>query len=402
MIGSANRAWRAGGDVAVPVARPLLPPADALVPYLREIDRGRRYANRGPLVRRFEARLAQHVGAADDAVALLSSGTAALATALAALELPHGSRCIVPAWTFAATAHAIVQAGLVPWLLDVDAASGALRPATVRACRTSAGDTLRAVVVVAPFGAPVDVEAWSALRADTGLAVVVDAAAGFDTVRASELPTVVSLHATKALGIGEGGLVTWNDAAGIAAIRQRANFGFAGTREAIVAGTNAKLSEYAAAVGLAALDEWPGARGGLARVGQRYGAAFAGVSGIALQAGYGTRWVSNTAVVTIPDGALDHVEDALARAGIGSRRWWGDGLGAHAAFAGYPRERLDATDALARRTLGLAVLARSARRRRRRHRGNRACEQQRETSLIVRRRAFGRGVVPPRPNAVRS
>ncbi len=58
-----GRAWRANDDVDVPVARPMLPNADALLPYLREIDRGRRYANHGPLVRRFEARLAERLGA---------------------------------------------------------------------------------------------------------------------------------------------------------------------------------------------------------------------------------------------------------------------------------------------------------------------------------------------------
>jgi dTDP-4-amino-4,6-dideoxygalactose transaminase len=348
------RAWRANDDVAVPAARPMLPATDALVPYLREIDRNRRYANHGPLVRRFEARLAERLGAPQhDAVALLPSGTAALAATLAGLGLPAGSRCIVPAWTFAATAHAVVQAGLVPWFVDVDPASGMLRPATVRACRETAPGTLGAVVVVAPFGAPVDVAAWITLRAETGLEVVIDAAAGFDTVRASELPTVVSLHATKVFGIGEGGFVTCTDAARIGEIRQRGNFGFAGSREATLAGGNGKASEYAAAVGLAALDEWPRARADFVRVARRYRNAFSAAPGIALQAGYGERWISSTTVVTLPDGTLEVVEDALAAAGIGSRRWWGAGLGEHAAFARYPSECLDATRSLARRTLGL-------------------------------------------------
>ncbi len=259
---------------------------------------------------------------------------------LASFGLPPGSRCIVPAWTFAATAHAVVQAGLIPWFVDVDRADGMLCPATVRACYEAvpgALATLRAVIVVAPFGAPVDIAAWTVLRAQTGLAVVIDAAAGFDTVRASELPTVVSLHATKAFGIGEGGLVTSTDAARIGAIRQRANFGFAGSREATLAGANAKASEYAAAVGLAAFDEWPRARADFVRVARRYQDAFAAAPGIALQAGYGERWIASTTVVTLPDGTLEAAEDALTAAGIGSRRWWGAGLGEHAAFARYPQ-----------------------------------------------------------------
>jgi hypothetical protein len=62
------------------------------------------------------------------------------------------------------------------------------------------------------------------------------------------------------LGIGEGGFVLCRDPSLIQDIRTRANFGFLGHRESIVPALNAKMSEYHAAVGNAALDEWTGAR----------------------------------------------------------------------------------------------------------------------------------------------
>ena len=76
-------------------------------------------------------------------------------------------------------------------------------------------------------------------------------------------------------------------------------------------------------------------------------------SEISLQPGCGERWVSSTAIVRLPPDRLPAVEDALAAAGIDSRRWWGDGLAQHRAFARYPRTALPVTGALAASTLGL-------------------------------------------------
>jgi dTDP-4-amino-4,6-dideoxygalactose transaminase len=349
------RAWHADEPgVAIPVAKPLLPSADELLPYLREIDATRRYANRGPLVQRFEARLAERLGGSDgDRVTLLANGTAALTEILAALAIPAGRLCMMPAWTFAATAHAALQAGLVPWFADVDPLDGALTPEIALDLLARAPRPLGAVLAVAPFGLPTATDAWVAFRERTGIPVALDAAAAFDSVRTSAIPTAVSLHATKTLGVGEGGFVTWSDAGGIRSIRQRANFGFLGSREATLSGTNAKMAEYAAAAGLAALGIWPAARADFMRVARDYRNAFAGAPEIAFQRGYGERWISSTTVVRVPPDRLDAIEDALTARGIGSRRWWGDGLASHRAFAHHPSAPLPVTAALARTALGL-------------------------------------------------
>ena len=100
------------GEVEVPVARPRLPLADKLLPYLHLIHESRWYSNSGPLVEEFEARLALH--AHGGAVAAVANSTVGLTLALLASEVPPGSLCMVPAWTFAATGHAIRLAGLSP------------------------------------------------------------------------------------------------------------------------------------------------------------------------------------------------------------------------------------------------------------------------------------------------
>jgi SAM-dependent methyltransferase len=97
--------------------------------------------------------------------------------------------------------------------------------------------TVGAVMTVAPFGRPVDGIAWDRYRARTGRPVVIDAAAGFDSLVPCETPSVVSLHATKVIGVGEGGFVASTDEALIKGIRARSNFGFSASRSAIAAAT---------------------------------------------------------------------------------------------------------------------------------------------------------------------
>lgn len=355
------------GAAAVPVARPLLPPAEALLPYLRRIDAARVYANWGPLNAELEGRLAAHAGPGAHAVAL-ASGTAGLVCALRACleDRPAPLRrglCLLPAWTFAATAQAAVAAGLTPCFLDADEGSWALEPdavadALLRRGRPPGGPApVSAIVAVAPFGRPLDPAPWDALAARTGVPVVIDAAAAFDGLRVGRAPAVVSLHATKTVGAGEGGFAVTADADLARRVRRQANFGFLGARVAEVAGTNAKLSEYHAAVALAALDAWPGRREALRGAAALLRARLAPL-GCRFQEGWGERWASSSCVVRLPDGArAEEVALRLGLLGVGARAWWGGGCHTHPAFEACPRlpdgDRLPNTARLASATLGL-------------------------------------------------
>jgi dTDP-4-amino-4,6-dideoxygalactose transaminase len=88
---------------------------------------------------------------------------------------------------------------------------------------------------VSAFGAPVDLRGWDAFTAETGIPAVLDAAAGVDTLRPGMTPAVVSFHATKPLGIGEGGALVSVDAETIARFRSFANFGFGNGRQLVAA-----------------------------------------------------------------------------------------------------------------------------------------------------------------------
>lgn len=336
---------------AIPVMRPRLPSARILAPYLERIDSGRIYSNFGPLACTFEDRLSAHYALPADVVSTVANATLGLTLALAAQDARPGTLCLMPAWTFVASAHAAVMAGLTPYFVDVDVETWALDPEAIAAEIARAPDVVGAVMPVAPFGRPIDIAAWDRFHSRTGLPVVIDAAAGFDALKPGAVPAVVSLHATKILATGEGGFVVSTDAALKQEIRGRSNFGFAGTREATMPAANAKLSEYHAAVGLAALDAWDETRDQWLTVARNYRRAVPASNQIGHQPGNGTDWIATTWVIDFLEA--DRVEAALANAGIETRRWWGRGAHLHKATAKFPRTSLPNTDALARSTLGL-------------------------------------------------
>jgi dTDP-4-amino-4,6-dideoxygalactose transaminase len=336
----------------VPVARPQLPGAEALLPYLRQIDDGRWYSNFGPLLTAFETRLASRFEPQTEIVTCVNA-TQGLALCLQALQLPKGSLCAMPAFTFVATAHAVVAAGLIPYFLDVDTDTWMLQPQTVRRALADAPGPVSAVILVAPFGLMPDPAPWLELREETGLAVLLDAAAAFDDAHAAPLPTVVSLHATKVLGIGEGGFLATDDADLARRVRQLTTYGFRGSRESQMVATNAKLSEYAGAIGLAALDAWPHNRLRWLRAAQNLRAATLALPQVVFQAGWGLTWVTSVCCARLPEGTAETVERRLNAQGVETRRWWGLGCQTNPAFMACPRGDLTHTDRLAGSVIGL-------------------------------------------------
>lgn len=341
---------------AIPVLSPRLPTADCLLPYLREIDRNRIYSNFGPLALRLEARLAARWNRPAGAVVSAGNATVGLSAALMAWKAPRGSLCLIPSWTFVASGHAALAAGLVPHLVDVDPATGMLTPALAEAELAAAPGPVGAVMVVGPFGAPVDGRQWEDFHRRTGVPVVIDAAAGFDTAAPCALPMVVSLHATKALGAGEGGFVTCDDGDLARDIRRLVNFGFLGERVSPAPALNGKMSEYHAAVALAALDQWGDTRAAFLAMLSRQRAALADVKGMLWPEGLGSDYVASTLCVRLPAPAED-VAAALAGQGIETRRWWQGGMHTHPAFAPFATRQLPVTADLARHTLGLPCRA---------------------------------------------
>jgi dTDP-4-amino-4,6-dideoxygalactose transaminase len=305
------------------------------------------------MVGRFESRLATVLGLAPENLVCIASGTIGLTLSLRALEAPPGSFCLMPSWTFPASPLAVKWAGMAPCFLDVDESTWTLDPEKVLQILPHIEDVIGAVMPVSAFGAPVDVAAWDEFERETGIPVVIDAAAGFDGAEFGHAPMVISLHATKAFGIGEGALIASRDLTFAARIRAMSNFGFSGARESALIGINAKVSEYAAAVGMAALDCWPGTRSAFRRATGYYEAAFADVGGVVLAPGISRDRVRSTLSVRLTEPVAGSLMAALAAKGIASRQWWGAGCHRMPAFENAHRLPLTVTEILAQSVVGL-------------------------------------------------
>lgn len=247
----------------VPLLVPDMPSPQELLPWLERMHAARHYSNFGPLVCELEGALAQRFGQPAEHVTTAANATQALELVLQALDLPSGARVLLPAFTFVATATAVLRAGGVPVLADVDAATWMLTPAIARAACSAM--RIDAVLPVATFGMPHDMQAWWQFERETGLPVVIDAAAAYGSqwLKGAQGTLVFSLHTTKNLPAGEGGLVVSTRPGLAKRVRQLCNFGINLDPAASVPlgalaslGTNAKMSEYHAAVGLISLQKW--------------------------------------------------------------------------------------------------------------------------------------------------
>lgn len=341
----------------IPVCKPRLPATAALLPYLAEIEKNRWYSNFGPLAMLLTQRFADHLRLNPNEVLLTSSGTAALSAALMATARPDRKRCLVASWTFVASAGACLAAGLVPHFCDIDPHSWSLDPEALSR-RTDLAD-IAAVLVTCPFGAPIDTMAWDAFSETTGIPVVIDAAAAFGALDAgacavSRAVLVVSLHATKTFGVGEGGMLLSRDRAAVRRALAAINFGFDGSRIAQCPGFNGKLSEFTAAIGLAALDHWEDDRAAWQTGHKLYRDrrdAFEARGVLQL-----TTWITSTINWVGTDAsAANEAERFLAAERIDTRRWWGDGCHANPAYETFSRDALPVTENIASRCLGLPM-----------------------------------------------
>ncbi|HXC41806.1 MAG TPA: DegT/DnrJ/EryC1/StrS family aminotransferase [Burkholderiales bacterium] len=333
---------------------PVLPAHGDVAPFLEEIDANRWYTNFGPLARRFEAALGAALHVPAEAVCSVANCTVGLEMALAAMNLPTGARVLVPSLTFIATAAAILRAGFHPVIADVDPRTWTLTPDIAR--DALGRGRVDCVMPVAAFGCPVPVADWDAFAEATGLPVLIDAAGAFGNQSVGRRAAVVfSFHATKTLGIGEGGAVVSTDEALVERVRRLSNFGIdVSSGFSMAVGTNGKLSEYHAATGLAALALWPGNAEQRRKLHRDYRALLARACPDLVHQVRPDDGVYSILQVCLPRANNAHVADQLAQQGIETRRWYLPLLTDHPAFAHCPVQgELPNARRLSGRLLGL-------------------------------------------------
>jgi dTDP-4-amino-4,6-dideoxygalactose transaminase len=209
----------------------------------------------GPVVRRFEEEFARYSGVRE-AVAV-SSGTAALQLALLAHGIGPGDEVVTTPFTFAATANAVLATGARPVFADVSEEDFNLDPA--RAAER-VGKRTRALLPVHLYGQPADMGALTALARSHGLALIEDAAqaagASFAGRNVGSFGTgCFSFYATKNMTTGEGGMITTDDPDVAARARLLREHGQRRRYVSETLGYNLRLTEVAAALGLAQLQK---------------------------------------------------------------------------------------------------------------------------------------------------
>jgi dTDP-4-amino-4,6-dideoxygalactose transaminase len=347
----------------VPFQRPQLPPDREISAHLRRARQAHWFSNTGPCAALLAQRLGDRLGGAN--VSLVASGTAGLMVAIRAVAgEPGGNRdeALLPSFTFAAPAAAAIWAGFRPVFADIEPAGWHLDPARLRAALRKRRGRIRVVVAGCSFGVPprrAQVQEWAAACREAEVPLVVDSAAGFGAADEAGAPLgsqgdveVFSFHATKPFAIGEGGAVSCRSKKLAERVERLSNFGLSPMRRVTgPVGLNAKMSEIAAATGLAVLDGFDRVLKSRRR---RAGELMRRLAPLGFEfqdSGGEPAWQFVPALAPTQAARAR----ALAARGVELRRYY-EPLHQMAPFKRWPRaDRLEVTEAIAARALSLPM-----------------------------------------------
>ena len=322
--------------------RPSAVREEFLLPRLQSVARSGIFSNRGPQVQELESRLAAWLDVSESHLVVTSNATIALTAAVA---LSPATSWHVPAWSFPATALAPLSIGKPITFVDID-------PDTWLVV-DQRSDSTTGLMNVIPFGGSFDQTAWSHPGE-----LVIDAAASLASrpaglkVLPDSAAVVFSLHATKAMGGAEGGVVVFGSEERAKMARSWINFGFSGARESVLIGTNGKMSEYDAAVANARLDGWTEESHEWLRIrelsidaSRTLNLARTPESMDAI----GPYWIALFKTAADRSRAIDSLREHR----IETRLWWGDGLHRMSGFSSVPNASLHVVEDFAARYLGM-------------------------------------------------
>ncbi|WP_300554069.1 DegT/DnrJ/EryC1/StrS family aminotransferase [Maricaulis sp.] len=261
------------------VNRPFIANRERFEARIRDaLDRGW-LTNGGPLVCELEQRLADYLGTKH--CVLTANATLGLELVLQALKVE--GEVIMPSFTFVSTAHTLTKLGLTPVFADIRRNDHNL---DLAACEALASERTGAIIPTHIWGQPGDLEGFAKLSEQLGCPLIYDAAHAFDTQRGDRWlgqfgrAEVFSLHATKYFHAVEGGAITTSDDDLAAQIQLTRNFGFEDYDRVASLGTNAKMSELHAAMGLSNLENIELIRDRAHKVHSTYSAGLNGIAGL--------------------------------------------------------------------------------------------------------------------------
>jgi dTDP-4-amino-4,6-dideoxygalactose transaminase len=313
----------------------------------------------GPFVTEMERRLAA-LSARRHAVATVN-GTAALHLALLALGVGRGDLVVVPDWTFAATANAVVHAGATPLFVDVTEESWTLDATLLDRALADHKGRVKAAIVVHALGHPGDMDAIMPVAARHRVPVVEDAAGAIGAsykgrpVGSFGAAAIFSFNGNKVATAGGGGMVVADDDAIARTVRHlstQARPGADYIHDA--AGFNYRMTNLNAAVGLAQLERLDDMVAIKRRIAARYAEAVAGRADMSFMPrrawAESSAWLSSVLVARADDAAA--LVDHLARSAIEARVFW-RALSPQAPYRGAPRLLSGVAAALSGRVVSL-------------------------------------------------
>ena len=330
-------------NLNVPVLVPSAPSAEDIFPLLKEIDSNQWYSNNGPLNKRLISLFSLHTSIGEQNIATSANATLALEGAISTSHL-HEAKLELPSWTFAATAHAAVRSRFDISFVDI-----------ADDWRSKPSSSANLLIDVLPFGDSMRTNEYP----KNIESVVIDAAASFDNLNninfTSKIPqaVIISLHSTKLIGAGEGAMFISNDPEWAKRFREWTSFGFDGNRISQADGTNAKLSEYAAAVGIASFNHWQKIRNEYKNL-VSWARTTSDSLGLETHPAMTRNLIGPYWIVKFPDRNIKlSVSHYLSDNNIQTRDWWESGCHKMPAFSKINFDNLSNTDDLAARTLGL-------------------------------------------------
>jgi dTDP-4-amino-4,6-dideoxygalactose transaminase len=236
------------------VTKPVLPDLEKYIKYLKRIWQTRWLTNEGEFVLLLEEKLKEYLRSEN--FALLSNGTQALHIAIKALDIK--GEVITTPFTFSATTNVIVWEGLTPVFADIDAETFNIDPVEVEKKIT---ERTSAILAVHTYGNPCYVEQLQEIADRHNIKLVYDAAHAFGVkynnqsiLRFGDISTL-SFHATKIFSTIEGGAISARAQNVCEKVKLLRNHGIKSEEEVILAGTNAKMNEFQAAMGLCNLED---------------------------------------------------------------------------------------------------------------------------------------------------
>ncbi|TDG11616.1 DegT/DnrJ/EryC1/StrS family aminotransferase [Seongchinamella unica] len=343
------------------ISEPSLPSLEELKNSLDEIWENRWLTNDGPFLQQFENALRGYLGAKH--VAVQTNGHSSLEIGLRALDLCDGEVITTP-YSFVSTSHAIRNVGAQVVFSDIDASTFNLDPLLIE---EKINPRTRAILATHAYGLPCNLEALDEIATRHGLALIYDGAHSFGTtVEGNALSLygdicMLSFHATKIFNSIEGGaLVTANEET-LNRVRLLRNFGISGPDEISGWGTNAKMNEILAAVGLLNLKGVEEEISRRTQVGQQYRTSLQGNDALQLlDPGHGIRWNHAYFPVLLDESFagddLKRIEAALRIEGVVCRRYFSVSINTIDVYRDCPgADECRVSEDLARRVICLPI-----------------------------------------------